>query len=200
VAAARTQKQRREATRAKLLAATTALLIEHGYAGTTVGRVCKRAGVSSGGLFAHFDSKAELVAAAAAEILRRSREDAVADFLATEHTDPVGDAVAVAWRLYRRHDLRAALELFVVGRTDTELAEHLDAVDVPHREQLAVLIRHMLPGVADHPDFGDIVELVLATLFGLSLDVGTVRSAELRDREVALLTDMVRARLGGTTS
>ncbi|MBS3941432.1 MAG: TetR/AcrR family transcriptional regulator [Actinobacteria bacterium] len=212
--AARTQEQRREATRAKLLAATTACLIEHGYAGTTVGRVCKRAGVSSGGLFAHFDSKAELVATAAAEILRRSREDAVADFLSTsatseqgerddarssERTDPIGEAIAVAWRLYRRHDLRAALELFVVGRTDSELAGHLDAVDVPHREQLAVLVRHMLPDVADHPDFDDTVELVLATMFGLSLDVGTVRSAELRDREVALLADLVRARLGEAT-
>lgn len=193
----RTQQQRREATRAKLLAATTACLIEHGYAGTTVGRVCERAGVSSGGLFAHFDSKAELIASAAAEILRRSREDAVADFLANRGDDPVGEAVAVAWRLYRRHDLRAALELFVVGRTDRELAEHLDAVDVPHREQLAVLIRQMLPEAAGHPDFDDVVELVLATMFGLSLDVGTVRSAELRDREVALLTELVRARLGG---
>lgn len=194
--AARTQQQRREATRAKLLEATSACLIEHGYTGTTVGRICELAGVSSGGLFAHFDSKAELVAAAAAEILRRSREDAVADFLAGEHTDPIGDAVAVAWKLYRRHDLRAALELFVVGRTDRELAQQLDAVDVPHREQLAVLIRQMLPGASDHPDFDDTVELVLATMFGLSLDVGTVRSAELRDREVALLTDLVRTRLG----
>lgn len=200
MAVARTQKQRREATRAKLLAATTACLVEYGYAGTTVGRVCKRAGVSSGGLFAHFDSKAQLVAAAAAEILRRSREDAVADFLANRGDDPIADAVAVAWRLYRRHDLRAALELFVVGRTDPELARHLDAVDVPHREQLAVLIRQMLPEVADHPDFDDTVELVLATMFGLSLDVGTVRSAELRDREVALLTELVRTRLGGNRS
>ena len=202
MAAARTQEQRRTATRAKLLAATTTCLIEHGYAGTTVGRVCTRAGLSSGGLFAHFDSKAELVAAAAAEILRRAREDAAADFLAAEHTDPVGDAIAVAWRLYRRHDLRAALELFALGRTDPELAGHLDVIDAPHRAELARLIRLMLPEAARLPEFDDLVELVLATLLGLSLDVGTVRTAELRDREVALLTDLVRARLapgGGTT-
>jgi hypothetical protein len=43
-----------------------------------------------------------------------------------------------------------------------------------------------------------VVELVLATMFGLALDVGTIRSAELREREVALLTELVRQRLGGT--
>ncbi|MFA9430325.1 TetR/AcrR family transcriptional regulator [Egicoccus sp. AB-alg2] len=198
MAPARTQEQRRAATRAKLLAATAACLTEHGYVGTTVGRVCKRAGVSSGGLFAHFDSKAELLAATAAEILRRAREDAAADFLARDHGDPIADAVAVAWRFYRRHDLRAALELFVAGRTDPELAAHLDAVDAPHREQLGHLVRLMLPAQAGHPDFDDVVELVLATMFGLALDVGTIRSAELREREVALLTELVRHRLGGT--
>jgi len=195
MAPARTQEQRRTQTRAKLLAATTGCLVEHGYGGTTVGRVCTRAGLSSGGLFAHFDTKAALVAAAAAEILAHARAEAAADFLDRPHTDPVGDAIAVAWRLYRRPDLRAVLELFVVARTDPALAANLDAVDAPHREELAGLLRRMLPERASHPAFDDLAELVLATLFGLALDVGTVRSAQLREREVALLADLVRQRL-----
>ena len=59
----RTQQQRREETRGRLLAATQTALVERGYAGTTTTEVCRRAEVSQGALFKHFASKGELLAA-----------------------------------------------------------------------------------------------------------------------------------------
>lgn len=60
----RTQQQRREETRQRLLDATIDCLVEHGFAGTTTQRVQERAGVSRGALLHHFASKADLLAAA----------------------------------------------------------------------------------------------------------------------------------------
>ena len=62
----RTQAERREATIGKLVEATIGCLAELGYSGTSTGAICKRAGVSQGGMFRHFGTRLELIAAAAA--------------------------------------------------------------------------------------------------------------------------------------
>ena len=61
----RSQRERREETRGRLLAATQTSLVELGYAGATTTAICRRAGVSQGALFKHFASKGELLAATA---------------------------------------------------------------------------------------------------------------------------------------
>ena len=60
----RTQRDRRESSRARLLDATLECLAEAGYAGTSFPAILRRAGLSNGGLWRHFRSKAELLAAA----------------------------------------------------------------------------------------------------------------------------------------
>jgi hypothetical protein len=57
----RTQQERRDGTVRKLLDAAAESLIELGYANTSVQEICKRAGVSHGGLFRHFSSRVELM-------------------------------------------------------------------------------------------------------------------------------------------
>jgi AcrR family transcriptional regulator len=73
----RTQRERREGTIRKLLDAATDTLIEHGYAETSVQRICDRAGVSQGALFRHFATREELMVAVGedvgAKILERYR-------------------------------------------------------------------------------------------------------------------------------
>lgn len=70
----RTQRERRESTRAKLLEATVNCLVEHGYAGTTTQRVQDRAGVSRGAVLHHFKNKEELLAAAVHHVARSQIE------------------------------------------------------------------------------------------------------------------------------
>ncbi|MGH0035114.1 MAG: TetR/AcrR family transcriptional regulator [Myxococcota bacterium] len=52
-----------ERSRARILEAATQLISEHGYSGTSVGDVCKQAGVAKTALYWHFDSKEGLMAA-----------------------------------------------------------------------------------------------------------------------------------------
>lgn len=57
----RTQEERSAATRAALLDATVACLVDYGYASLTTTRVVERAGVSRGAQVHHFPTKAQLV-------------------------------------------------------------------------------------------------------------------------------------------
>src|SRR5215211_8071713 len=76
----RTQSERREETRGRLLDATIESLIEVGYAATTVRRVTELAGVSQGAQSHHFPHRVDLVASAferlAEQRIERYRERA----------------------------------------------------------------------------------------------------------------------------
>src|SRR3954466_3942789 len=71
VATRRTQEERSSATRALLLDATIACLIDLGYSATTTTVIAERAGVSRGAQLHHFPTKAELVAAAVEHLANR---------------------------------------------------------------------------------------------------------------------------------
>ncbi len=60
----RSQSERREETRGRLLDATVESLIEVGYAGTTIRRVTELAGVSQGAQSHHFPHRIDLVTSA----------------------------------------------------------------------------------------------------------------------------------------
>ena len=71
---ARTQQQRREETVGRLLEACIATIIEVGYARASAAVITKRAGVSVGALFRHFETMGDFMAATASEVLRRQLE------------------------------------------------------------------------------------------------------------------------------
>jgi AcrR family transcriptional regulator len=167
--ARRTQQERREATRLKLLAATLECLVALGYAQTTTLAIAQRAGISQGALFKHFPTKAELLAASVEHLFpkiiaeyRAGLEDASAP-----GQDFVARAIEGLWSIYQRPELLAAIELYVAARTDPELASALSAVDPPHRRNLHRVARELFPDVAaTHPDFDAIIELILNAVQG----------------------------------
>src|SRR5437899_5969622 len=71
----RTQEERSAATRAKLLDATIACLVDLEYSATTTTVIAERAGVSRGAQLHHFPTKADLVAAAVAHLSHRIGEE-----------------------------------------------------------------------------------------------------------------------------
>ncbi len=122
----RTQQQRREATIARLVDATIEAIAEVGYARCSLGEICERSGVSRGGLFRHFDSRLDLVVAAAEEVGRRQLRQAEERF-ADVDIDPV--EVLRYTRDQARQPIRAVwFELLVAARTDDELRQRLHAV------------------------------------------------------------------------
>lgn len=118
----RTQRDRKEATIAKLVDATIASLLEVGYARTSVKEVCARAGVSHGGLFRHFDSMIDLYMAASDEVGRRLLahvEDGLARAASTE--EPLVKVLHLL-RDASRDPINAVFhELIVAARTDPAL-------------------------------------------------------------------------------
>lgn len=190
----RTQAERREETRARLLEATVACLSERGYAHTTTQAVVAHAGLSQGALFKHFASKAELLAAAAERLFPRliGEYQAELDALSDATGDRVERAIELLWRVYHRPELLAAVELYVAARTDAELARALGGVDPPHRRQLHEAARALFPDAARRAHFDAHVELVLNAVQGAA--VGGVALPDNPDHPhmLRLLADLTR--------
>jgi AcrR family transcriptional regulator len=194
----RTQQQRREATRARLLGATQAALVELGYAGTTTTEVCRRAGVSQGALFKHFASKGELLATTAEQLFAHLI-DAYRDTLPrlAGVQDRAAAAVGLLWDVFEDARLLAAIELYAAARTDRELALRLAPVAERHGENLRLLARELFAeAAARNPDFDAMVSVVVQAIQGATL--GSLASGDRAGFApmLALLTDLVRKHVG----
>jgi AcrR family transcriptional regulator len=160
----RTQRERREAMRAALLDAALDCLVEEGYAGTTTGRVCERAGVSRGAHLHHFGTRATLVAAALEELARR--RGAVSEEQA--RALPAGDhrierALDLVWSWYTGPLFQAA------ARTDPELRAGLAPVERELGRHTLHLCREMFAGDRTDASMDRLIGMALATVRGLAL-------------------------------
>ena len=91
-----TREQVRESQRARLLAAITRLVAEHGFAALTIGEIAGEAGVSRGAFYEHFDGKEECLLSA---------YDHFASTLIGAMTSSLGAATPVG-RVHRQHARR----------------------------------------------------------------------------------------------
>lgn len=137
----RTQQERREETIGKLLDATIETLADVGYARASVSEICSRAGVSHGALFCHFDSRLELIAAAADEVGRRHLAHLRAEFEPAENTTG-GESETLA-RVIRFLDAAAHSrmnavwhELLVASRTNEALRPAVRSVMRRYADQI----------------------------------------------------------------
>jgi AcrR family transcriptional regulator len=193
--ARRTQQERREATRLKLLDATLECLVERGYAQATTVAIAQRAGISQGALFKHFPTKAGLLGAAVEHLFPRLITEYRAGLEAPSALgeDRVARAIERLWSIYQRPELLAAIELYVAARTDAELASALSAVDPPHRRHLHQVARELFPDIAaTHPDFDAIIELILNAVQGAAVGGVALPSNPEHQRMLALLIQLAR--------
>lgn len=131
----RTQAERTATTRAALLDATVACLVERGYGRTTTTDVARRAGVSAGALLHHFPTKIDLLCAAVGHLFDQRNEEfrkAMADL--TPGVDRTTAAIDLLWSFFSGPTFIAWVELWVAARTDPDLAGPLARLD---REFLA---------------------------------------------------------------
>jgi AcrR family transcriptional regulator len=123
----RTQAQRSEAMRKRLLAATLASLAEDGYSGSTLSSIVRRAGVSRGAQVHHYPSKQALMLDATEQLLRRSYRTLGEVMLSIADEDNRLEALIEAcWQqLFATPLYRAYLELLTESHRDPALGAAL---------------------------------------------------------------------------
>lgn len=168
----RTQEERSAETRARLLDATIASLVEVGYANTTTTAVCERAGVSRGAQVHHFPRKQDLVVAAVAHLAARRatelrrRAEALPAASGAARLDALLDLVTEA---FGGPLFDAALELWVAARTDAELHRSLLQFERVAGRGLASLWREVAGDLAAAERFDAMLQLTMHLARGMAL-------------------------------
>lgn len=120
----RSQNERSEQMRQRLINAVLESLQTHGYAGTTISRIIDIAGVSRGAPLHHFATKAELIEAAAQQLVKRIYKEfsqAIQQLQPSENT--LQDFMFTAWQVVTAQpDSIAFAELLVESQRDQNLA------------------------------------------------------------------------------
>lgn len=127
-------------TRERLLLAAADVFAQRGYDGTRVADIALAAGVSSGALYAHFGSKADLLVAA----LRTHGPRLLAEALAADPDRPITDLLLlIGRRLPRRRDACGYLivEALVAARRDEDVARPMRDYVGERGDWLAELVR-----------------------------------------------------------
>ena len=145
----RTQQERREQTIGRIVDATIEGLCELGYVRTSVTEIGTRAGVSQGGIFRHFDTRLDIVVAAAAEVAARQLTT-FGELLVG--TDGSLRTILTLTRAATRAPINAAWhELLSAARTDAELRARMDALIAGYYAQILALARAQ-PALSTVPD------------------------------------------------
>jgi AcrR family transcriptional regulator len=166
----RTQADRRAATRRAILAATVGCLVERGYTHTTTTEVARRAAVSQGAIFKHFPTKAELVAAAAAQLF----DDLIDDFdRAFDPADagcrPLVTALHRLWAVFCTPALMAVYRLYVEAPVDPTLRAALVPVVARHDARVRARATALFPELVADPTGEALFAAALYALQGLTL-------------------------------
>ena len=137
----RTQGERSDAMRKRLIQATLVCLGRDGYSDTSVSSVVREAGVSRGAHLHHFPSKNALIVAAADHLLRQAYR-VLGELLlgVAQEENRLQALVAAAWQeLFDTPMFNAFLELLIASQHDAQLARSLQklfgsvagAIDAP---------------------------------------------------------------------
>ncbi|CLR99955.1 TetR/AcrR family transcriptional regulator [Mycobacterium tuberculosis] len=194
---ARTQQQRREETVARLLQASIDTIIEVGYARASAAAITKRAGVSVGALFRHFETMGDFMAATAYEVLRRQLETFTKQVAEIPADRPALPAALTILRDITAGSTNAVLyELMVAARTDEKLKETLQNVLGQYSAKIHDAAR-ALPGAESFPEetFPVIVALMTNVFDGAAIVRGVLPQPELEEQRIPMLTALLTAGL-----
>lgn len=194
---ARTQQQRREETVARLLQASIDTIIEVGYARASAAVITKRAGVSVGALFRHFETMGDFMAATAYEVLRRQLETFTKQVAEIPADRPALPAALTILRDITAGSTNAVLyELMVAARTDEKLKETLQNVLGQCSAKIHDAAR-ALPGAESFPEetFPVIVALMTNVFDGAAIVRGVLPQPELEEQRIPMLTALLTAGL-----
>jgi AcrR family transcriptional regulator len=194
---ARTQRQRREETVGRLLEASIASIIEVGYARASAAVITRRAGVSVGALFRHFETMGDFMAATASEVLRRQVESFTKQVAEIRSERPALEAALTILRDITGSPTNAVLyELMVAARTDEKLNAHLREVLGEYTTKIHDAAR-AIPGADGFPEetFPVLVALLTNVFDGAALVRGVLPEPDIEEQRIQLLTALITGAL-----
>jgi AcrR family transcriptional regulator len=192
---ARTQQQRREETVGRLLDAGIDTIVEVGYARASAAVVTKRAGVSVGALFRHFETMGDFMAATASEVLRRQLETFTKRVTEIPADKPPLEAALAILRDITGGPTNAVLyELLIAARTDEKLRETLQDELGQYSAKIYDAARS-LPGAESFPEetFPVLVALLTNVFDGAAVVEGVLPQPEIAAQRIPVLTALLTA-------
>jgi AcrR family transcriptional regulator len=194
----RTQQQRRDETVARLLDASIATIVEVGYARASAAVITKRADVSVGALFRHFDTMGDFMAATAHEVLRRQLDESTKRFAEIPADRPALEEVLTILRDVTRNATNTVMyELIVAARTDEKLRGTLQDVLAEYGEKIYDVVR-ALPGADGVPE--EILTVMTATLIntfdGAAILRAVLPQPEIEALQIPLLASLLTEKYG----
>jgi AcrR family transcriptional regulator len=165
------RQERSRATRQRLLEATVACLVEHGWSGATTTVIAERAGVSRGAQLHHYPTRASLVLAAVTHLADKRGQELRADSerLTADGQERVGKVIDLLATAFTGPLFVAALEVWMAARTDPELRERLIPVEARVGREMHRLTVEMLGADENRPGVREAVQVTLDLLRGLGV-------------------------------
>jgi len=159
--------QKARATRAALVRSASDLFVEQGYGAVSVRDLARRTQVTSGAVYGHFRSKADLLVAAIADHIL---EDLDAP---SRGGGGLREAITRQWRSYRsRAGLRALLvEGAAAARIDPEVRRQLHALQTAKLDEWRAIYHRIQEqeGLDPAVDMDAVLTMLWATELGLGL-------------------------------
>jgi AcrR family transcriptional regulator len=190
---ARTQQQRREETVARLLDASIATIVEVGYARASAAVITKRADVSVGALFRHFETMGDFMAATAYEVLRRQLELFTKQVAEIPADGSALEAVLEILRDITRNPTNAVMyELMIAARTDEKLRATLEHVLTEYGTKIFEAAR-VLPGTDNVPEetLATLVSTLMNTFDGAAIVRAVMPLPDIDAHQISLLAALL---------
>ena len=195
---ARTQRERREGTVARLLDASIATIIEVGYSRASAAVITKRADVSVGALFRHFDTMGDFMAATAYEVLRRQLDLFTKEVAQIPADQPALESMLRIMRDIIGNQTNTVMhELMIAARTDEKLRATLQEVLTEFGAKIFDVARG-LPGVEGLSDetLLTLVATLMNTFDGAAILNAVLPQPELSAQKIALIAALLNDAYG----
>ncbi len=194
---ARTQQQRREETVGRLLEASIASIVEVGYARASAAVITKRAGMSVGALFRHFETMSDFMAATASEVLRRQLESFTKRVAEIPPDRPALEAALAILRDITSGPTNAVVyELLIAARTDEKLRDTLQHELGQYSAKIVDAAR-ALPGAEGFGEetFPVVVALITNVFDGAAVVEGVLPQPAIAEQRIPVLMALLTAAL-----
>ncbi|TCK22553.1 TetR/AcrR family transcriptional regulator [Pseudonocardia endophytica] len=194
--------QRSEDSRARILDAAVACLVDGGYSGATTLTIQGEADVSRGRLLHHFPSRDRLLVAAAQHLAVKRVADTETRITRLLEGVPTGTferadrVVELLWQSFSEPHFWASVELWTAARSNREIAEALQ----PEERRLGAAIRGSMARMfgdelASRPRFKQLRDLLLTSMRGTALTYTFDPRDPASDPMLAQWKDLVRVLL-----